>query len=272
MCNLKATFIEVFIFVLSSWFARTATGSNITTHNPPHLSGWHFRITVLEAGSFLEFNEAEDGSFAFGGYLINMIEAIAAKNRANFTFDLLTPSGLGSSCEPKLQGEQDDNVYSSIYHREYNCGTNDVNDIGGNFSTDMYLGMYYITPERQLRNDFTIPFVPPHTGTPSMYGTATGIRDIADLVEQQKQGKQPEAWIQGSTATLDYVQSIFPELKIKPFFGSQDELDREVDNGNCEISIIDFPVAAHQVFRRSQRGECLGNGKVESLTQWTSIE
>lgn len=254
-----AAVIEVFLFFLSS--ARTATSSP-TTHNPPHLSGWHFRITVVEAGSFLEIKETEDGSFEFGGYLLNMIEALATTNRANFTFDLVTPSGLGSSCEPPLQNEQDDNVNASIYHRQYNCGTNDVNDVVGNFSTDMYLGMFYITPERQLRNDFTIPFIPPFKGTPGMYGTATGIRDIGDLVEQQKQGKQPLAWIPGSTATLDYVQSIFPELKIKPFFGSQDELDREIDNGNCEIFIFDAPLVAHDVRRRSQRGQCIANGKV----------
>jgi hypothetical protein len=270
MLNFKAAFIEVFLFFLSSTW--TATGSNHSTHNPPQLSGWHFRITVLETGSFLGIKETEDeGSLEFDGYLIEVIEALAAKNRANFTFDLLTPSGLGSSCEPQLQSEQDDNVYSSKYRQQYNCGTNDVNDIGGNFSTDMYLGMFYISPERQLRNDFTIPFVPPYKGTPGMYGTATGIRDIADLVEQQKQGKQPEAWLQGSTATLDYVQSIYPDLKIKAFFGSQVDLDRELDNGNCEIFISDAPINAHEVLQRSQRGECIANGKVSHSVE-TSID
>jgi hypothetical protein len=119
-----------------------------------------------------------------------------------------------------------------------------------------------------------------------MYGTATGIRDISDLVEQQKQGKQPAAvsvmalvtllfsgtkhishffvvqWISGSTATLDFVQSSFPDLKIKPFFGSRDELDLEMDKGNCEIFIFDAPLVAHDVLRRFQRGQCMANGKV----------
>jgi hypothetical protein len=126
----------------------------------PQLNGEHFRITVLQEGSFLDVMEAEDGSLEFGGYLIDMINALAAENRANFTFDLLTPSGLGSDCEPQLQSELDEELYSARYHQQYNCGTNDVNELSGNFSTDMYLGMFYIAPERQLRNDFTIPFVP----------------------------------------------------------------------------------------------------------------
>jgi hypothetical protein len=98
-----------------------------------------------------------------------------------------------------------------------------------------------------------------------MYGTATGIRDISDLVQQQKQGKQPDAWISGSTATLDFVQSSFPDLKIKPFFGSKEELDREMDQGNCEIYILDAPLVAHDVLRRFQRGQCIANGKVRLL-------
>jgi hypothetical protein len=256
----KATIIDVFLLLVLS--SATATTNSTAQIDPPNLSGRHLRITVLEAGSFLEINETEDGSFEFGGYLIKLLKALAAESRANFTYDLLTPSGLGSSCEPQLQSEQDEDLYSSIYHRQYNCGTNDVNDVGANFSTDMYLGMFSISPERQLRNDFTIPFVPPLKGTPAMYGTATRVRDIADLVEQQKQGKKPEAWMHGSTATFDYVKSSFPDLKIIPFFGSQDELDREIDDGNCEIVIVDAPVAANQVLRRSQRGGCLANGKV----------
>jgi hypothetical protein len=268
--NFKAAVvIEVFLlFFFSS--SATATGSSSPTHSDPSpLNGAHFRITALEAGTFLDIRETKDGSVEFGGYLISMIEALAAKSRANFTFDLVTPSGLGSSCEPQLQSEREENVYSAIYRAQYNCGTNDVNDVGGNFSTDMYLGMFYISPQRQLRNDFTIPFVPPHKGTPAMYGTATGIRDISDLVEQQKQGKQGPAWISGSTATHDYVASSFPDLKLRPWFGTQAELDREMDNGNCEIFISDAPIAANSIFLRSQRGDCLANGKVCRITHWT---
>lgn len=261
----SAAVVKIWVFLLST--APKVTAAAYSTAPPlpppPHLNGRYFRITVLEEGDFLDVieDEGNDGSLSFSGYLIDMVDALAAKNRANFTYDLLTPSGLGEFCEPRLQSINDENLYSAHYHSQYNCGTNDVNDImsGSNISTDMYLGMFYITPERQLRNHFTIPFVPPHKGTPAMYGTATGIRDIPDLVRQQKQGKQPEVWMHGSTASLDFVQSAFPDLKIRPHFGSMDEA---MDRGEAEISIFDAPLVAHHVLQRFRRGACLANGKV----------
>jgi hypothetical protein len=137
----------------------TATATVVSIPGP-QLNGEHFRITVVQEGSFLDVMEAEDGSLEFGGYLIDMIKALASENRANFTFELRTPSGLGSDCEPQLQSEQDDDLYSAKYRQQYKCGTNDVNELSGKFSTQLYLGMFYISPERQLLNDFTIPFVP----------------------------------------------------------------------------------------------------------------
>lgn len=144
---------------------------------PPHLHGEHFKISVAEEGSFLKVhdnnhNEKNGTTLSYSGYLIDMMDAISQNHRANFTYELLTPSGYGSQCTPRLDmyhdSDHDDAVnhnmaYDKQYRTQYKCGSSDVTDLphSNHTTTDMYLGMYYVTPERQLQNQFTIPFLPP---------------------------------------------------------------------------------------------------------------
>ena len=176
---------------MKKWAATTATAITVASvaaqtspsvplPPPPQLNGRHLRITALEEGDLLNVVEPSEvpedghkgtvvtsGGLSFSGFLIDMIDALAT--RANFTYDLLTPSGLGADCEPQLESQEDDRLYSTRYRSQYNCGTNDVNDLG---VTSAFLGMFYISPSRQLRNFFTIPFVPPHKGTLMLFSVA----------------------------------------------------------------------------------------------------
>lgn len=93
-----------------------------------------------------------DGNLFYSGYLISLLESLARPERANFTYDLLPPSGFGSLCVPRLtEGSDSSLAYDKTYRTQYNCGASDTNDLPllANYSTDMYLGMYYVTPSRQ---------------------------------------------------------------------------------------------------------------------------
>ena len=142
MAKAARTIVEVLLVIFSRVNFVTATTN---TTNAPTLDGQHFRITVLERGTFLKVTEQEDGTLQFAGFLIDMLDQLAAPHRANFTYELFTPSGLGDSCEPQLESMEDERLYSKHYRSQYNCGTNDVNDMHetllfNNVSTDMYLG------------------------------------------------------------------------------------------------------------------------------------
>jgi hypothetical protein len=218
----------------------------------PNLNGRHFKITVVQENGFLDIledesddddNDAADATtkttratidhnshrsyhdnlrhVRYQGYLIDMIYALAEK--ANFSFTLLPPSGMGSACVPRIYTTKDANsnsslLYDRIYRTQYNCGASDVNDytiFSNNTSnstynettvattTDMYLGMFYVSPARQLVNHFTIPFVPPFSGTLAMFGTATNIADFTSLVLQQQQQQQHEQNSGTSNTTYD---------------------------------------------------------------------
>lgn len=80
------------------------------------------------------------------------------------------------------------------------CGQQDVQDNqNATYGTDFHIGMFSNTPNRRLKNKFTTPFVPP-TGGLRMFGTATGIKDIPHMMEEQKEGGQGE---------------VFPDLKTR---------------------------------------------------------
>ena len=235
------------------------------TSRHPKLSGHHFRVTVVQEGAFLEITEphdTDDGTHQFGarGYLTDVFKTLA--DRANFTYELLTPSGFGDGCQPQLFATSSEEAYGARYYKQYHCGTNDVNQMQGtNFSSDMYLGMFFITPERQKLNYFTTPFQPPFKGTLAMLGTATGIRNIKDLEHQQSQGKQPPACMLGSTASLDFIKSSYPDLQITPFYGTEEDMYNSIVDESCPIHIFDAPIMAQFTLRLSQSGKCLANGK-----------
>ena len=237
---------------------------------PPQLNGEHFRITALEENGFLDVKDEPDGSLSFSGYLIALLEGISREDRANFTYTLLPPSGFGSLCVPRLGDNTTNTIgmspYDASYRTQYNCGASDVNDLPlmANYSTDMYLGMYYVTPSRQLQNQFTIPFLPPVSGTLAMFGTATGIPNFEALVEQQQAGLQPAACAPDGTALINFVADSFPGLQVRGVYGGEDDIYQAFLDGTCQIYITDGPIAAQFVRRRSERGECTANGMVRT--------
>lgn len=272
----------------------------------PGLDGRHFRITAVHEDGFLEIADVADGnsnstsstsstnslfSVSFSGYLVEMMAAIAQK--ANFTYTLVPPSGLGSKCVPQVQLPDEEwpsspnssssstasGLYSPTYRTQYNCGTADVTDVvvavqqqttnttNSNsttslslslYGTDMYLGMYYVTPSRMLENHFTIPFVPPYSGTLAMFGTAVGIPTFEALVEKQKSGEVDPSRTCGraGTALIDSVQESFPGLQVRGIFGGEQDIYQAFYDGTCTVYITDAPIAAQFVLRRSRRGEC----------------
>ena len=147
----------VSLLLLLSLVGRSS--GQTTMQDPPQLNGDHFRITVLEESGFLNVHENIENiggnkkmHLSYSGYLIKLIESLARPDRANFTYDLLPPSGIGSLCLPRLDADRDrDSAYDKSYRTQYNCGASDTNDLPliANYSTDMYLGMYYVTPGRQ---------------------------------------------------------------------------------------------------------------------------
>mmetsp|Transcript_23537 Transcript_23537/g.44765 ORF Transcript_23537/g.44765 Transcript_23537/m.44765 type:complete len:858 (-) Transcript_23537:181-2754(-) len=253
-----------------------AIGMLPTTHAqtipPPQLDGQHFRITALQEHGFLDiYDDDVDGSIRYSGYLIDMLEALARPERGNFTYTLLPPSGYGSLCVPRLnasnvsdeqQPQQDPLAYDAQFRTQYNCGASDVNDQPLQATTtDMYLGMYYVTPSRQVQNQFTLPFVPPFSGTLAMFGTATGIASFDALQELQALGVQPAACAPAGTALIDFLPAAYPGLNVKGLFGGEDEVLQAFRDGTCSVYITDGPIAAQFVLRRSRRDECIANGK-----------
>jgi hypothetical protein len=275
---------------------------------PPQLNGQHFKITVLQENGFLDIHDYNRGhvldfdsnndddeshqqnthnqtqyhsnlkGVSYSGYLIEMIEAVAKPERANFTYTLLPPSGTGSKCVPRLTAEGNNSslLYSKEYRTQYKCGESDVNDLteyGTNASTltDFYLGMYYISPSRQLLNQFTIPFNPPYSGTLQLFGTATHIPNISTLVERQHMSPEEQLSIIGTegvpvtpsstcgpagTALLDSILQMYPGLSVRGIYGGEDDIYQHFYNGSCVVYITDGPIAKQFVLRRSLRHEC----------------
>jgi hypothetical protein len=273
----------------------------------PQLSGQHFRITAVQETGFLDINAVEevdaaaDGkktnrsiTFQFSGYLVDMLKLVSIPERANFTYELLPPSGYGSACSPRqtftTAFNNDTNTtttatnsaaadssslhnniapYDARYWTQYNCGADDVNDdtIPSADRSDLYLGLFYVTPKRQLVNQFTIPFLPPTSGTLTMFGTATDLADFADLARQQMAGTRTAACGPAGTALLSYVETAYPGLQLKGIYGGENEIYNAFASGECEVYIVDGPIAAQMVLRFSkQPGRCHLNGKVRSNT------
>jgi ABC-type amino acid transport substrate-binding protein len=226
---------------------------------PPQLNGKHLDITVVaDQHGFVNEVEDENGSVSYFGFVIDVLEALASPNRANFTYTLKSPSGHGSLCPYKPL-----KPYPREFSQLYNCAQSDVTDLPPtNFTTDMYIGAFYITPERQLLNQFTVPLYPPTTGTQTMFGTATNIRNFEDLVVQQNAGQQAPACVLAGTAYSVFLQETFPTLKVLEIapsgeFPSMQDLP-------CDIFIIDYPMAASIVLEHSRKNQCQVKGKVRS--------
>jgi hypothetical protein len=226
----------------------------------PNLNGQHFKITVAKEAGFVDVLGTLSNR-GFSGYCIGIIESIARADRANFTYEFVTPSGTGSLCGPVLDPDSSD-VYGDAYLSQYMCGQSDVNDLPAtNFTTDMYMSLYYVTPERQLANQFSLPFQPPTTGTLTMFGTATGIATIQDLVNQQDKGTMGPACTAENAAYISFLQDTFPSIQLVEIAGNDAGFYAALLDGTCTVSINDNPIATQFVLRRASLGQCTANGK-----------
>ena len=155
-------------------------------------------------------------------------------------------------------------AYDGIYRTQFQCGESDVHDsyIGDAILTDIYLGTYYITPERLLKNKFTIPYSPPMRATLGMMGAVTHVRDIHDLAKNFASVYSVCAF--SETAYMDKLLLAFPELDIRGI-SYHDDLHQVFSDGTCDILISPSPELAAIVRRLSLNGQCLVNGMVSSI-------
>jgi ABC-type amino acid transport substrate-binding protein/Ca2+-binding EF-hand superfamily protein len=234
----------------------------------PRLGGQTFKITVVEEPGCVNFDgvDANTGRVnSFSGYCVDILEAISRPDRADFKYELLTPSGYAEKCVPRLEtnATSDSSLvpYSETYYGQFNCGQGDVTDMpsSDDISTDMYLSLFYVTPSRLLVNQFTIPFSPPTRGTLTMVGTATGIADFDDLVAKQEANEQGPVCARISVAYVDWLKETYPTLQVIEVDDS--DLYNLFNDGTCDIFIHVYPVATKFVLTRFQNDECLANGK-----------
>jgi len=244
----------------------------------PKLSGEHFRITVIVQNNFVNGVENEEtGEMEYSGYLIDVLKEISREDRGNFTYELLPPSGFGSGCIDRLEWKMNSNAttnnndtvnnlnhpeaYHSRYKSQYKCGESDVNDRPlTTRSTDMFWGDYYITPARLLVNKFTVPYIPPVSGTLAMMGYVTDILDLADLAANFS---TTQVCAYAETAYHDILVQSFPQLDIQGIFYDNKTYDVFAD-GTCEIIITSGLEIKNEVLKYQKEGTCHVNGKVSN--------
>lgn len=239
--------------------------------DPPTLpDGTTFKITVIAADGFVGKTTGNE----YEGYVIDMIKTVS--NAANFDFELVTPSGFGSNCSPQLDANATENVGAEVYASNYLCGQNDVLEtVPTNSQTDMYWSMYFVTTSRQLAGKFSLPFKPPFGGL-TMYGTATGIADIDDLVAQQKAGNQNAACVGDGTAYANFLKQALPDLKTVNVPNTDAGFLAALTDGKCEVAINAEHAANRFVKSRKASDTCkiddapigvIGEGLKYGLTQ-----
>lgn len=236
----------------------------LTLNGPPTLNGEHLLITVAQESGFVNIEEDdEDGSLKFSGYIMDMIDGIAA--RANFTYTIKTPSGFGSLCHDRLSSNNQTDAFAAKYRTQYKCGQSDVNDLPiSNYTTDMYWGLYYVTPERQLENQFTLPYNPPSTGTLTMFGTETGISNMNQLAQLQTSGIVGPACAAENAAYIDFLRHAYPEMQFVEVPNTEESFYDSLVNGVCSVIISDYPVATYFTLQQYQKGRCLVQGMVRT--------
>jgi hypothetical protein len=102
----------------------------------------------------------------------------------------------------------------------------------------MYLSSYYVSPSRQLANQFTIPYSPPTSGTSAMFGTATGIKNFDDLVAKQDAGTQGPVGVAIGQAYVSFLRSIYPTLQVIEMNpGNMDPVYDALNDGTFDIFI-----------------------------------
>lgn len=131
-------------------FAQVIENSKTPVLPSPKLSGQHFRISVVESSNNTNVQQDEEtGEITYSGYLIDILREIAREDRANFTYEILPPSGFGSGCGPGRLNytHGSDKAYSPDFRLFWSCAESDVNDRPKtNYTTDMYWGKYGTMP------------------------------------------------------------------------------------------------------------------------------
>jgi hypothetical protein len=177
-----------------SLLAFVSLASGQTTGTPPKLTGQTFKITVAVENAFVNVKDGSTSESqplpdaALSGYIIDMIKSVAMPERADFDYEIYTASGYGSQCNPQLTADTAatadtaESAYSKDYYSQYRCGESDVTDMPEtDTSTDMYWGIWFVTPQRQLQNQFTLTYKPPATGALGMWGKCIS-RDFVYLL------------------------------------------------------------------------------------------
>ncbi|GAX28744.1 hypothetical protein FisN_25Lh202 [Fistulifera solaris] len=149
--------------------------------------------------------------------------------RANFTYDLLPPSRKGTLCE---HSNTECQAYDPYYRQQYLCGQSDVNDIPvSEYTNDMYLSLYYVTPERLRTNQLSVLFHPPAEGNLQ------------------------------NTAQESYMTNSFPDLDMIRIPGGDKELYQAPGKRICDMMVAESPVATRFVYLQYQKGQCHIRGK-----------
>lgn len=250
-------FFTCFLLSLGEGAATSVLPLTPTPSSPPQLSGRHFKITVIEEVGYIYVNGSpKDGSLEFSGYLIDVLEELAY--RANFTYELRTPSGFGSKCLPRLEDNATLPAYHPRYRQDYRCGESDVNDRPRSFySTDFYWGVYYVTPERLQVNRYTLPYSPPSQATLGVMGTATHLNSISDLKDKASHYK---VCAPAGTALIEMLQTTLSYLKPQGIDRDQD-LHTLLHEGTCDVVVDAYPKLQRNVLELAKQNKCLANGK-----------
>ena len=216
----------------------------------------------------------ETGQIRYYGYVVDILEELA--RRADFTYELVPPSGYGSLCKPRLSliEEQEPfangtlaskrrpnpNAYMFSYASHFLCGESDVNDLPlSHYSTDMYMGIYYITPDRLARNKFTLPYAPPgNQATLGMLGTATHVTSLPDLAHSGNPHHY-KVCANGDSAYIKTIETSFPQLNVEGIQPGEN-LER-LEDGTCDIFVGPYPVLKQLIFQFYSDGTCTAQGK-----------
>ncbi|CAB9530010.1 unknown protein [Seminavis robusta] len=272
MMMLPNLFAVVFLLLTKTGLAnQLATMPETPNLGDPTLSGYHFRITVVEQLGYVDIETDKDtGELSFSGYLIDVLKEVSKEHRANFTYELATPSGFGSKREGRLNWTKGEgfnptteildhpSAYGVPFQSQYKCGESDVNDRPlSEYSTDLYWGLYYITPERLKVNRFTVPYKHPGKGTLGMMGTATNIHSFDDLVANHSDLPICES---ANTAYVDSLKLTFPELTIN--LVHEPEIHKALSDGTCDIYVGVHALLSDVVRIYSETGRCTANGLV----------
>lgn len=164
-----------------------------------------------------------------------MIETVS--KAADFTYELYTPSGFGAGCPEALDpaNATADDAYPDSARSAYLCGQGDTLDpnVPDEYKTDMYWSMYFVTTGRQAEGKFSIPFKPPISGL-TMYGSATGVKDIIDLIDQQQSGHQGPACVGENTAYGNFLATSLPDLETVTITNTNEAAQAALRDGTCD--------------------------------------